>query len=82
MYGLQEKSLRGVKRQIHPLRAPQNSERVCFLGVFYTDFYWSRSTHNNFFETIVGVCGERLFAILENKPLREVQMFPLMRPKK
>lgn len=25
--------------------------------------------------------GERLFAILENKPLREVQMFPLMRPK-
>ncbi|OHA18532.1 MAG: lysine--tRNA ligase [Candidatus Taylorbacteria bacterium RIFCSPHIGHO2_01_FULL_46_22b] len=26
--------------------------------------------------------GERLFAILENKPLREVQLFPLMRPKK
>ena len=25
--------------------------------------------------------GERLFTILENKPLREVQMFPLMRPK-
>ncbi len=25
--------------------------------------------------------GERLFAILENKPLREVQLFPLMRPK-
>lgn len=25
--------------------------------------------------------GERLFAILENKPLREVHMFPLMRPK-
>lgn len=26
--------------------------------------------------------GERLFAILANKPLREVQFFPLMRPKK
>lgn len=26
--------------------------------------------------------GERLFAILANKPLRETQMFPLMRPKK
>ncbi len=25
--------------------------------------------------------GERLFAILENKPLRDVQYFPLMRPK-
>ncbi|MCR4285565.1 MAG: lysine--tRNA ligase [Candidatus Kaiserbacteria bacterium] len=25
--------------------------------------------------------GERLFTILENKPLREVQLFPLMRPK-
>lgn len=25
--------------------------------------------------------GERLFAILENKPLRELQFFPLMRPK-
>jgi lysyl-tRNA synthetase class 2 len=25
--------------------------------------------------------GERLFAVLVNKPLREVQMFPLMRPK-
>ena len=25
--------------------------------------------------------GERLFAILENKPLRETQLFPLMRPK-
>ncbi len=25
--------------------------------------------------------GERLFAILENKPLRDVQLFPLMRPK-
>jgi lysyl-tRNA synthetase, class II len=25
--------------------------------------------------------GERLFAILENKPLREVTLFPLMRPK-
>ncbi len=25
--------------------------------------------------------GERLFAILEDKPLRETQLFPLMRPK-
>ena len=25
--------------------------------------------------------GERLFAILENKPLRETQLFPLMRPR-
>ena len=25
--------------------------------------------------------GERLFAVLANKPLREVQMFPLMRPR-
>ena len=25
--------------------------------------------------------GERLFAILENRPLRETQLFPLMRPK-
>ncbi len=26
-------------------------------------------------------CGERLFSVLIGKPLREVQMFPLMRPK-
>jgi lysyl-tRNA synthetase class 2 len=26
--------------------------------------------------------GERLFAVLANKPLREVQMFPLVRPRK
>jgi len=26
--------------------------------------------------------GERLFAVLANKPLREVQMFPLMKPRK
>ncbi len=25
--------------------------------------------------------GERLFAILEDKPIRETQLFPLMRPK-
>ena len=25
--------------------------------------------------------GERLFTILENKPLREVQLFPLMKPR-
>ncbi len=25
--------------------------------------------------------GERLFAILENKPIRETQLFPLMRPR-
>jgi len=25
--------------------------------------------------------GERLFAVLAGKPLREVQLFPLMRPK-
>lgn len=27
-------------------------------------------------------CGDRLFAVLAGKPLRETQMFPLMRPKK
>lgn len=27
-------------------------------------------------------CGERLFSVLIGKPLREVQMFPLMRPKR
>ncbi len=26
--------------------------------------------------------GERLFAVLAGKPLRELQMFPLMKPKK
>jgi len=29
-----------------------------------------------------GIGGERLFAMLVDKPLRETQLFPLMRPKK